>query len=108
MMNYISKRDKLELTAPKALASGELVAIGAKVVVAQGAAENGAKFIALTEGVVKGTLKAGDAPTELQKMYLNENGELTVSEDDGGDPAVAYVFAGYCAKAATGELLLAD
>jgi predicted RecA/RadA family phage recombinase len=107
MKNYISSGERVTLISPAALASGQLVAIGSKVVVAMSEVGNGVPFTALIKGEVEGVLKDGDDPTAMQAMYLNGAGELTVDSDDGGDPAVEYVFAGYCSEPGTAKIILA-
>ena len=102
MKNYISKKEKLTMVAPAAIASGQFVKMSADlVVVAQGDAESGAEFVGVTEGVFAGTIKSGDVPTVGQKLYMAGTvaSELTVTR-------TANALVGVCVEAGTAKVLI--
>lgn len=68
MKNFVQKGENIDLTAPRALASGEGFLVGSLFAVASGAAASGAPVVGVTEGVFDFP-KAAGAITAGAKLY---------------------------------------
>ena len=68
MKNFVQKGENLDLTAPRALASGEGFIVGSIFAVASAAAANGAPVVGVVDGVFD-LPKAAGAVTAGAKLY---------------------------------------
>lgn len=88
----------LNHTAASNIVSGQVVVIGDRIGVAITDIANGAEGALLTEGVAE---LPKDASVLAQGAQLYWTGTaLTTDADDGGDPVVPYVKAGFAAAPA--------
>ena len=69
MKNYVQPGDTVSVTAPAALASGQLFKVGVLVGVAAAAADNGAPVEMVTEGVFEVTKTGSQAWTVGAAIY---------------------------------------
>lgn len=81
------------------ITSGQVVVKGGIVGVSLHDGVEGDKVVIKTDGVFElpkatGVVNLGDA------LHLNEDGDLTTDEDDGGTPATAYPLIGYAWRSA--------
>lgn len=98
MRNYVQRGDTLTLTAPAAIASGDVVAVGSIIGVANGDAANGAPVDVDTVGVFRlpkvsalaiaaGDVVYFDAATKLVNKTASGNTKLGVATEAAANPS---------------------
>jgi len=106
MQNLICEGKTIKAVAVAAIDSGDLVLVGAKVVVAQNDAAINAEFIGQTKGVYNVPKEAG-AITIGQALYLKA-GAKTVTTTAAENTFCGYAHSAAAAGAATVDLLIVD
>ena len=96
MKNYVQEGKRLDYTndSGEKILSGQAVVVKGQVGVAFGDIEDGEEGTLSLEGVYTLPKKNGDVIEKLDPVYLDENGEITLSADDGGAPATEYAYVG--------------
>ena len=74
MKNYIQPGDNIEVTAPAAVDSGELVKVGQIFGVATADAANGGKVVVSTRGVFRLAKISNDAIVAGARLYRHSSG----------------------------------
>lgn len=100
MKNLYTHGDEFPFTNPSTtvgIASGDVVAIGAVVGIALGDILPSSTGTVQVAGVFNGLAKkAPQVWSQGQELYWDATNKLfTTAKDDGGAPAVAFVFAGW-------------
>lgn len=98
MKNYVQAGSVITVTAPRDVASGELVAIGALVGYTQTAASEGQEVAIITDGVYAVSVVA-DADIAVGDVIYLSGQALTTAADDGAEPPVANARVGIAVTA---------
>lgn len=106
MKHYVQAGSVITVTAPRDVASGELVAIGALVGYTQTAALEGEQVAIVTDGVYAVSVAAGADVAVGDVIYLADQA-LTTAADDGAEPPVANARVGIAVTAGVTDGALA-
>ena len=98
--NFVQRGDTLTLTAPADVTGGQIVSIGELVGIAAGDAASGADFDLHLTGVWDLPKVGTDVIAIGDLVFADGDGLVTVEEDDGAEPPVAFTPLGVAATAA--------
>lgn len=104
MKNYVQPGDNLTLTMTAAVASGQLVKVGAIVGVAQANAAEGEDVVLVRRGVFDLPKTAAQAWQPGAKVYMTDTGELTTTAT--GNTAVGAAVEAAANPSTIGRVLL--
>jgi len=105
MKTYIQAGDKVTVTAPAAVSSGDGVLVGSIFGIAESDAESGAPVVLVRTGVVEHAKTAAQAWTQGVKIYWNDSGKVMTTAA-AGNTLVGAAAEGAGNPSATGKVLL--
>jgi predicted RecA/RadA family phage recombinase len=106
MKNYVQAGSVITITAPRDLASGELVAVGALVGYTQTAAAEGSEVAIVTDGVYAVSV-AAEADIAVGDVIYLAGQTLTAAADDGAETPAANTRVGIAVTAGVSDGALA-